>query len=264
MKNRRLLSLVLVLCLTCSFSFAKGTSEGNTVQRKAFSALGIGVEVGTPGVGISLATPLSNHFYLRGGYSFVPGIAIKTKETATTTISPYGSFSVPYETKFDYSLHNGHILVDWVPSSKSKFPFFLTGGLYFGNNNIIALNLNCNMTGLINAGVPTSEITGATYSMEKYYNIKINSVDSQGHANVDATAKINAVRPYLGFGFGQLIPKAHRVGFRVELGAWYHGTPKIESPNLIEQPGSDLKSKLNQLGFYPKLSFQLTVRLAGE
>ncbi|MDE6569487.1 MAG: hypothetical protein K2K43_02550, partial [Alistipes sp.] len=69
--------------------------------------------------------------------------------------------------------------------------------------------------------------------------------------------------PYVGLGFGRPIPR-RRVGFRVELGALFHGRPKVVSDNLLEEnlnELNDVNKFLKNFNVYPQLNFQVTVRL---
>ena len=42
----------------------------------------------------------------------------------------------------------------------------------------------------------------------------------------DASARVNSVRPYVGLGYGRLVPK-NNLGFRVELGCQFNGKIKL-------------------------------------
>ncbi|MFG6342093.1 MAG: hypothetical protein K1V70_08085 [Alistipes sp.] len=81
--------------------------------------------------------------------------------------------------------------------------------------------------------------------------------------SVSADLKVRSVKPYVGLGFGRPIPR-RRVGFRFELGALFHGSPKIVSKNLMEENFdelNDVNKFLRDFSIYPHLNFQVTVRL---
>jgi hypothetical protein len=103
--------------------------------------------------------------------------------------------------------------------------------------------------------------------------IDINDFELEvGDANVhldngkaDAYLEVNALRPYFGIGWGNAIPRG-RVGFRFDIGAMYHGKPKVTSPNydgdLNKVEGAeDFNKILSKVQFWPQMSFQLTFRL---
>jgi hypothetical protein len=78
---------------------------------------------------------------------------------------------------------------------------------------------------------------------------------------------VNAFRPYLGLGYGRLVPRG-RVGFRAELGLQFMGHIKVyqnDSKLDIDQfvnKGDDSLSKwVNKLAVYPVLKFMLTTRI---
>jgi hypothetical protein len=93
------------------------------------------------------------------------------------------------------------------------------------------------------------------------YNIII---DKQGNAEGDIRAK--AVRPYLGIGYGRLVPKS-RVGFRVELGAQFHGDLEVYQGgkkldvNSALKGDDDISKIIDKLTVYPVLKFMLTTRI---
>ena len=43
-----------------------------------FNSLAVGLNVGSTGIGVDVATPITKYVMLRGGVSFMPGITIKT------------------------------------------------------------------------------------------------------------------------------------------------------------------------------------------
>ena len=78
--------------------------------------------------------------------------------------------------------------------------------------------------------------------------------------------KVNNFRPYLGLGFGRLIPK-NRIGFRFEMGVQFHGKPKVYADGvnaddllnqLDEEASDDITKIMNDFKVWPviKLSFR--------
>ena len=98
---------------------------------------------------------------------------------------------------------------------------------------------------------------------ETLYEIKI---DREG--NAEGEIRVNAVRPYVGLGYGRLVPKG-RVGFRVELGCQFMGKMKVyqddqelDVDKALKDKGSDDISKIiDKLTVYPVLKFTLTGRI---
>lgn len=207
--------------------FAGAQSESG----KCFDHLSVALNVSSAGPGLELAAPLGSQFALRAGF----------------TTLPFG-FSYDYDKKglevkadADVKLMNGNILADWFPFRKA--PFHLTAGLYMGNTGIEA-------TGHSNQAF---EIGGTLIRP-----------DEQGA--IQAKLKTNAVKPYFGLGFGRSIPRSH-FGFKMELGAMYHGAPKIETNGtgyvgeVVGDEVSKITEDITKWKFYPVLSFQLVYRI---
>lgn len=79
--------------------------------------------------------------------------------------------------------------------------------------------------------------------------------------------KVNSFRPYLGLGFGRLIPKK-RFGARFEIGAQFEGKPVVyadgvgDLQKVIDQNTSDDISKfMDWLQVYPVLKISLRGRI---
>ena len=78
--------------------------------------------------------------------------------------------------------------------------------------------------------------------------------------------RVKSVRPYVGLGYGRLIPK-NRIGFRLELGCQFMGKMKIYqndkelSESLTGSDNSDLSKIIDKLKVYPVLKLTLTGRI---
>lgn len=81
-----------------------------------------------------------------------------------------------------------------------------------------------------------------------------------------AGMKIMQVRPYLGVGIGKSIPDGHWA-FVGELGAWYHGKPKLVSDNQVAYDASattvntDIIGKLEKFPVWPVLTFKVLYKI---
>ena len=90
-------------------------------------------------------------------------------------------------------------------------------------------------------------------------------VDKNG--NVSGGLTVKAVRPYVGIGFGRIVPKK-RLGFSGELGVQVHGTPEVYTDNgslgnLMSEldPDDDFTKIIDKLTVYPVLKLRLTGRI---
>ena len=96
------------------------------------------------------------------------------------------------------------------------------------------------------------------------------------NGNVNAYAKVNSFRPYLGIGFGRAVPK-NRIGCQFDLGVQFWGKPdvfvptynkatrtyqdeKIDADNAGNDAGKVLKT-ISKFSVYPVLNFRLVGRI---
>ena len=98
------------------------------------------------------------------------------------------------------------------------------------------------------------------------YNIKF---DKNGDINADL--RCNSFRPYLGLGFGRVVPK-NRLGFRWEIGCQYMGKLKIYQNgsevdvrkafnDSMGEDGGDIADIVDKIQFCPVLKFQIVGRI---
>lgn len=156
-----------------------------------------------------------------------------------------GKFS---RTTFDFK-------VDCYPFGESN-AFFVTAGFSVGGDKLV-------------------KITGHSDQLQQYiadgknYNVEIGDyqipVDENG--NVSGGIKVNSFRPYLGLGYGRLIPKK-RFGARVELGAQFQGKPVVYADGIgdlnkvVDQKTDDSISKfMDWLRVYPVLKVTFRGRI---
>ncbi len=148
--------------------------------------------------------------------------------------------------------------LDFYPFPKSSF--FVTGGFSFGGKEVITV------TGTADEETMKYIDLGYKFAADlDGYDLKI---DDNGQ--VRATAEVSGFRPYLGLGFGRLIPK-NRVGFRFEIGAQFQGKPKLldtEGKDLLEtvdnydhDTSDDISNVLDYMQVYPCIKLSLRGRI---
>jgi|GEM_PF-696553 len=254
---------------------------------KAFSHLSAALEFfSTTGFGLEAATPLNAHFALRGGFSLLPykysdtfnvSLDQSLVNNIVTTINGNQAIydaliAANLPTTMDginnvgnvdatakLGMVNGKLLADYYPWK--KFSFHLTGGFYFGSNKLV------NVNGTMKEAFRVLDILKAhgydfssDFENNNEYGLTVDDV-----RNVNAYMKINAIKPYVGLGFGRAVPK-HRVGFNFDLGALYWGTPKLKSDNprvqkMMDDNLGDAADVLKDFSFYPVMSFKVNVRI---
>ncbi len=222
--------------------------------------------MGTPGVGFDVAAPVGDYVQLRAGVAFFPKI------TYSTDMSIYVSnqarqlegynFPENVDVQGKAVFTDGKILADVYPFKHNAF--HVTAGAYFGTNNIVKVYNK-------EAGA-LSEVT--RYNNDPLYadyeraGVQLGDYfltpDEDG--NVNAKIKTWAFKPYLGLGYGRAVPNK-RVGFMVELGCQFWGSPKVfcngeelEEDKVGNEQGGIIKT-ISKIVVYPVLNFRICGRI---
>lgn len=216
--------------------------------------VGVGAGVGTEGIGVDVAVPVTKYLQARVGFNVMPNININTTADVSSTLidRPYngqmdvkGKFS---RTTFDFK-------IDCYPFANAS-SFFVTAGFSVGGDKLV-------------------KITGHSDELKQYsvqgreYNVEIGDyqipVDKNG--DVAGGIKVKNFRPYLGLGFGRLIPKK-RFGARFEIGAQFQGKPVVyadgvgDLTKVMDQDTDDDISKfMDWLQVYPVMKLSLRGRI---
>lgn len=192
--------------------FGLQTAQAQTVdQFGIFDHLGMGVSLGTDGIGIDVAAPITDYAALRAGVSFFPKIKHVVKDvdidddngTLTPTVDIEGKLNI-----FDFK-----VLADFYPFKNSSF--HLTAGAFLGNEAIVKAT-NTTMF------IKQPEKYGKVGLVLGDYRL---TTDANGYANIDFT--VSKFKPYLGFGFGRAIPKNSRVSVSCDFGVQFWGAPRL-------------------------------------
>jgi len=181
-----------------------------------------------------------------------------------------------------------HFLIDVYPFG-GKSSFHATVGAYFGPSDIVTVYNK--EQGFLQPIVAYNEalINAAQYpdvqTVVNRYNLKMigaelgdyfltpNPVDK---GDVEAMAKVNSFRPYLGIGFGRAVPKG-RVGCQFDLGVQFWGKPEITVPTYnktaktyqmekidADRAGDDagkVLKTISKISVYPVLNFRVIGRI---
>lgn len=224
-----------------------------------FNRVGLSVGAGTEGISVSVGAPLTAYLEFGMGMNVVPGIKIKgdidvgTATYSSTTV-PLGEVEVEgnlARTTFDFKAHC------YPFGSRGKF--FLAAGFSFGGKEL------CDVTGHsdeVEAYLRANpEARGSIVAALDDYNL---TFDDNG--DLRGNIEVSGFRPYLGLGFGRLVPK-HRIGVRFELGCHFHGKPKVmqdgqEVPTDKWSDGdNDLSKIVEKVSVYPVLKLSLVGRI---
>ena len=190
-------------------------------QRQSFNHLSLAPTIGLDGIGFSAATPVTPHFQLRAGFSFIPYAYKGSPDILPASIDIDGQerpFRSAVTMRLMLNTGGIHLLADLYPSASKGFHF--TAGLY------------TNTPSLMYADIDASRLL----SPDEYasYGIQINkddyrtnvTTDTEGHVKV--ALRYNSIRPYLGLGFGRAVSDK-RVSVTFDMGLLYMGKPYVRT-----------------------------------
>lgn len=218
-----------------------------------FNSLAIGANIGTTGWGIDIATPLGNHFALRAGFTIMPNFSytedVDVSVNYSSSYIPDGEIPASIEVEGSMGRTAGEIVLNYYPFKRSSF--FIAGGAVFGGDKIIKVK------GYSDDLAGYQELAGKAGIEIGDYTIP---VDPDG--NVSGGIKVSSFRPYVGLGFGRIVPKNKRLGFLFELGVQLHGKPEVYTDygnlgDLVEEADNEFSDILDQITVYPVLRFRL-------
>ena len=244
---------------------ATASSAQDDLERGIFNHLGLNVAAGTEGIGIGVATPITNYLELGFDVNIMPGFKAK----GDVNVNYYtGSIPIPLPSSEKVKI-SGDLKRTMMDVKLSVYPvggnstFFVAGGFSFGSEKLATLNGHSDAVQEACRTYPQYKdliLNSISAELDKY-NVKF---DENGDVNGDV--RVKKVRPYVGLGFGRLIPK-NRVGFRFELGCQFMGKMKVYQNdtevkiNEMTKGDDDLSKIIDKLTVYPVLKFTLTGRI---
>ena len=240
--------------------------------------LSVGLSTGLTGTGIDVVMPVHKIVTIRAGFSGwdIGNIKFKAINTATeiTQMQMVEADAVKRSQMVDKvelavkpNFWNIYIMGEVHPFRNQ--PFYFSAGLFAGSQNFIHFN-NTNEGAL-------GFLYEANQKVEDYNRVFRTNYPPIGlkfgdyvftadeHGNIDVRMKTNAVKPYLGIGFGQHLAKAHRVSLAVDAGLLFWGTPKFMLNNDVEIKSSGKNSgitgALSWLKAWPNLQIRVAYRI---
>ena len=260
--------------------------------------LSVGVGVGTTGVSIEAAIPLTRFAAVRAGVDIMPGISYKSSIDVDknnlpadykTYLNAYAAHNKDYASLQNYDIKDvdikgkiknttGHILIDAYPFIHSSF--HVTVGAAFGGKEFIQVN-NTN-DGLLAVAAwnnmvneyynHTFDIPGGLPFTPKKIGFELDndnflSPDKQGNAEINLSVK--SFRPYVGIGFGRAVPGKKRVNVSFDMGCYFWGKPTLNWKGdkevcINQTKNGDLKDVLDiaeKVICYPVLTFKVNGRI---
>ncbi|MGP1591135.1 MAG: hypothetical protein ACTTHI_04995 [Prevotella sp.] len=252
-KKRLIVLPALLLSMTAVH--AQSTFHG------VFNRLGANVGVGTEGISFGLGTTLTPYLELGLGMNFFPAIQFNSNIDVGNITS--SNISIPVnnvDIKTDLSRTTLDLKAFCYPAG-AKSSFFLVGGFSFGGAKLADVHgQSQNVKDFL---IAHPEMKGRVIAELDKYPL---SFDEDG--SIKGSIEVKAFRPYLGLGFGRMVPK-HRVGVRFEMGCHFHGKLKVMQNGkevIIEKNNNnpqeeEISKVIDKLVAYPVLKLSLTGRI---
>ncbi len=250
---------LLIVCSIALLGFQNASAQ-KIDDFGIFQHFGANVGVGTEGISIGVAAPITNYLEASLGVNFMPGIKVDGDVNIGAINTPVG-FIIP-ASKVNIEGNFARTTFDFKASVYpfgARNAFFVTAGFSFGGKAIADLSGHSDAIQAAISQYP--QLKGQIVAEIDKYNVKF---DDNG--NVNGEVRVNAFRPYLGLGYGRLVPKG-RVGFRVEAGVQFMGHMKVYQGDSevntsdLNKADDDLSKFINKLAVYPVLKFMLTTRI---
>lgn len=177
---------------------------GVRAQRAEGPHLSAGIAVGTTGLGVEASVLLPREIGFRAGFNWLKaGVSLPVKLP-----EDFGGDGTAIGFKAQLNLNHGYVLADIYPLADSGF--HLTGGVWAGSSVLARI---------YNTGPLPEALNSIGIDVDGY---SVHAVDG----NLSAELRVNAVKPYLGFGFGR--PRSDRhwnVAF--DAGILWWGNPGV-------------------------------------
>lgn len=260
--KKLLISCVALLMGTSSIS-AGGWDD---INRGIFNHVGMNASIGTEGIGIGVAAPITDYLEFGVGVNFMPGIKVKGDVNVDFNIPT--NIPIPIQTHDKVKI-TGDFARTTIDAKLSVYPFpdrssfFVVGGFSFGGEKIAKI------TGHSDLVENTIKNYGDTYpELINYFSAELDKYDVKfdNQGNVNGDLRVKKFRPYVGLGFGRLVP-SNRVSCRFEMGCQFMGKIKVYQKNAevninnVNDGDDDLSKVIDKLKVYPVLKLTITGRI---
>lgn len=242
-------------------------------KRGFLNHVGINVGAGTEGISVGLAAPVTGFFELEAGVNVMPSFKLSgdldvdvntSSLPQVPTVTYPTSATIHAEGSFDRTTFN--VKANLYPFGGGT-KFFIAAGLSIGGEKIAEVTGSCDDLRDFSQKLPTQELKDQ-FRQAVSANLAGYNLQFDENYNVQGDIRCKKVRPYLGLGFGRLVPK-NRLGMRLELGCQfmdklkvYQNDTEIDINKALEDAGDDDLSKfVKDLKIYPVVKFSFTGRI---
>lgn len=263
------LMMVAVILLTSVGS----VMAQNEYKRGLFNHVGLNVGAGTEGISVGLAAPVTSFFEVEAGVNVMPSFKLSGDldvDVNTSSLPQVPNVQYPHEAtihaegSFDRTTFN--VKANLYPFGGGT-KFFIAAGLSIGGEKIAEVSGSCDELRDFSQSLPSQELKDQ-FRQAVSANLAGYNLQFDENYNVQGDIRCKKVRPYLGLGFGRLVPK-NRLGMRLELGCQfmdklkvYQNDTEIDINKALEDAGDDDLSKfVKDLKIYPVVKFSFTGRI---
>ena len=242
-------------------------------KRGFLNHVGINVGAGTEGISVGLAAPVTGFFELEAGVNVMPSFKLSGDldvDVNTSSLPQVPNVQYPHEAtihaegSFDRTTFN--VKANLYPFGGGT-KFFIAAGLSIGGEKIAEVSGSCDELRDFSQSLPSQELKDQ-FRQAVSANLAGYNLQFDENYNVQGDIRCKKVRPYLGLGFGRLVPK-NRLGMRLELGCQfmdklkvYQNDTEIDINKALEDAGGDDLSKfVKDLKIYPVVKFSFTGRI---
>lgn len=264
--------------------------------QEAFKHIAVGVEAGTTGAGVQLALPvISDHLTLKVGYDFanIPYNAntdvdisklnstIKDANAKLQELKVDDRITERFDSRMEIgvaakaNLGAAKALLEYYPFESSSL--HIVAGAYFGASDFVTADISASesfvndykafKTEVEKLKNKYSEVNDYVKNIDDIKEVNINGETWRADDNLrmNAAIEVAKVRPYLGIGLGRSVPEG-RVSFKLDLGAWFHGTPALTSASKVTYNANATNLNLDlsvfeKLSIWPNISAGVAVKL---
>jgi len=271
----------LIVLFTMIFALAVAKAQNADKLHEPdglFNHLSVGLSTGLTGTGIDVAMPVHKLITVRAGFAGMGWGEIKFKAINTaseiTQMQMVEEDAIKRAQQVDKvelavkpNFWNFYLLGEIHPFNNQ--PFYFSAGLFFGSQNFIHFrNTNDGALGfLYDANQKVADYNRVFRTNYDPIGLKfgdyIFTADENG--NIDVRMKTNAVKPYIGIGFGQHFAKTHRVSLAVDAGLLFWGAPKfvLNDGTEIDSSGKNagVSNVLSWLKAWPNLEIRVAYKI---
>ena len=193
-------------------------------KRGIFNHVGLNVGAGTEGISVGVAAPVTNFLEVEAGVNIMPSfklsgdldVDVNTRSLPQVPNVQYPtSATIHAEGSFDRTTFN--VKANLYPFGGGS-KFFIAAGLSIGGEKIAEVTGSCDeLRDFSNRYLKDNPNLESQFRKALSANLGGYNLELDENYNLQGDIRCKNVRPYLGLGFGRLVPK-NRIGCRFELG----------------------------------------------